>query len=87
MKLDTDTQLSRRTIIKVGLATLATGVVGVASAQGQKIAQSSVMYVEVSKNGMACEQCLQFVAPGSCKVVDGKISPKGYCVAFAPKSK
>ncbi len=30
--------------------------------------------------------CLQFVAPNSCKVVDGTINPKGYCVAFTPKS-
>ncbi len=87
MKDDTVTQMSRRTMLKVGLATLATGATGVAAAQSGKIAQASVMYVDASKNGMLCEQCIQFVAPGSCKVVEGKINPKGYCVAFAPKPK
>ncbi len=85
-----DIQLSRRSMLKVGLSAIAAGVSGisgVATAQGQKIAQASVMYVDVSKNGMLCEQCIQFVAPGACKVVEGKINPKGYCVAFAPKPK
>ncbi|GAC1620635.1 MAG: hypothetical protein NVS9B10_02570 [Nevskia sp.] len=81
------TQMSRRTMLKLGLASLATGVSGVAAAQAQKISQASVMYVDASKNGMLCEQCIQFIAPGACKIVEGKINPKGYCVAFAPKPK
>ena len=85
MTKQTDVNLSRRTILKAGLTVLATGVSATASAQ--KIAQTSVQYVDKSTNGMMCEQCIQFVAPGSCKVVDGKINPKGYCVAFAPKPK
>lgn len=78
---------SRRTIIKLGLSALATGVSGLAFADAQKIAQTSVMYQTTPNNGQACEQCIQFVAPNACKVVAGTISPKGYCVAFAPKPK
>jgi hypothetical protein len=29
---------------------------------------------------------MQFEPPASCKVVDGKISPDGYCIAFVKKA-
>jgi hypothetical protein len=29
---------------------------------------------------------MQFIAPDSCKVVEGKISPNGYCIAWARKT-
>jgi hypothetical protein len=37
--------------------------------------------------GKKCGMCSFFVAGGSCKLVKGKISPNGYCIAFAPKPK
>ncbi len=36
--------------------------------------------------GKKCGACALFKAPGSCAVVKGKISPSGYCIAFAPKA-
>ncbi|HET8584564.1 MAG TPA: hypothetical protein VFM89_02395 [Casimicrobiaceae bacterium] len=33
-----------------------------------------------------CSECMQFVPPGSCKVVEGTISPNGYCIAFVKKT-
>jgi hypothetical protein len=29
---------------------------------------------------------MQFIAPDSCKVVEGKISPNGYCIAWVKKA-
>ena len=37
------------------------------------------------KNGQKCSGCSLFVKPASCKVVTGKISPNGWCVAWAKK--
>jgi hypothetical protein len=37
--------------------------------------------------GKACAACSFFKAPGGCNIVKGKISPKGYCIAFSPKAK
>jgi hypothetical protein len=37
--------------------------------------------------GKKCSMCSLFNAPAGCKVVKGKISPSGYCIAFAPKAK
>jgi hypothetical protein len=36
--------------------------------------------------GKECDKCALFKAPAACSVVKGKISPKGYCIAFAPKA-
>ena len=45
-------------------------------------------YQDQPNNGQRCDACLQFVpgANGTCKVVEGPISPGGWCIAFAKKS-
>ena len=35
--------------------------------------------------GQKCVGCSLFVSPAACTVVKGKISPKGYCIAFGLK--
>jgi hypothetical protein len=35
--------------------------------------------------GQICAGCSLFIKPDKCKVVTGKISPKGWCIAWAPK--
>jgi hypothetical protein len=37
--------------------------------------------------GQVCSGCALFKAPSSCQLVKGAISPKGYCIAYAPKAK
>ncbi len=88
MTQQSDSQISRRAVLKCGLSGIVVAVTGVAAraAAQQKIAQSAVQYQATPKDGKECDMCLQFVAPNSCKVVDGTINPKGYCVAFTPKS-
>lgn len=83
MSEDTKSIISRRTILKVGLGAVTVGFAGAASAQ--KMAPSMVMYQATPKDGHQCNKCVQFEAPASCKVVEGKISPTGWCAAFAPK--
>ena len=41
--------------------------------------QKTAAYVTHPVGGKQCSGCLQFEAPSSCKIVKGKISPKGYC--------
>jgi hypothetical protein len=36
-------------------------------------------------NGAKCAGCSLFISPAACSVVEGKISPGGYCIAYAPK--
>jgi len=56
-----------------------------------KATKQAMQYQDYPKNGQQCSACLQFVpgakpdANGTCKVVDGPISPKGWCIAFVKK--
>ncbi len=68
----------------VGVAAAAV-VARTASAQDQKLAQNLVQYQDQPKDGNECDKCVNWVAPNQCKIVAGNISPKGWCVAYAPK--
>ena len=57
----------------------------VAQAQ-QKATKDAVKYQDKPKGDQQCSNCLQFVAPGSCKIVEGAVSPTGYCIAWAKKA-
>lgn len=51
---------------------------------------TKAQYKYISKpgpKGQKCSGCALFTAPAGCKVVKGKISPNGYCIAYAPKAK
>ena len=86
MTKDKTVQLKRRAVLHAGLAALTLGVADYVPAQ-QKIAQNLVQYQDKPKGDAECDKCMHFVAPGSCKVVDGKISPKGWCAVFAVQAK
>ncbi len=81
---------SRRQVLKLGMYGLgaigAMSVAGAASAQvAKKAAQTSVKYQQSPKDGKHCAQCQHFIAPSSCKVVDGAINANGYCILFSKK--
>ena len=78
--------VSRRKWLLMGVGVLAAAVPGRTWAQ-QKMAQKLVQYQDKPKNAQECDECLHFVAPASCKMVDGTINPKGWCALFAPKPK
>ncbi|MGE4530269.1 MAG: iron oxidase [Acidithiobacillus sp.] len=54
--------------------------------------KSSVSYQDHPSGKDMCSNCAHFVpgpspvVAGTCKVVAGKISPKGYCYAYSPIS-
>jgi hypothetical protein len=57
-----------------------------------KLAKADVQYQDRPRDGKDCDDCMHFVrgaqgTPSTCKVVDGAISPHGYCFAFTPKAK
>jgi hypothetical protein len=84
VKPENEKQLSRRTALQAIVAVFAAGASGLA-ATDQKIAQNLVQYQGTPKDGHECDKCMHFIAPDSCKVVAGKVSPKGWCAAFAAK--
>ena len=86
-----DKKLTRRSFLR-GAATLA-GAAGAASiipirvAHAQKADKKSMQYQDTPKNGQDCAACTYFVEPNKCGIVEGDISPKGWCVAYNPKKK
>jgi hypothetical protein len=63
-----------------------------ALADGSKASQASMHYQTTPNGDKHCSLC-QFFIPsqdatsnGTCQVVDGSISPNGYCIAFSARS-
>jgi hypothetical protein len=73
-------------VLRVGVGVWAALIPVRAGAQ-PKIAQKLVQYQEKLKGPQECDNCLHFVPPSSCKTVEGKINPKGWCQLYAPKPK
>ena len=99
-KVDNFTALkSRRSVLKKALAFMAAiGALplleSIRSARAAgKLTKAEVKYQDQPNAGKDCDDCLQFIAGatpkanGTCRVVDGIISPHGYCIAFTPKPK
>ncbi len=78
---------TRRGLIRTGFGIVAATatLAGTARAQDTKIGKALVQYQETPKDGAECDKCVNWVAPNSCKIVEGQINPKGWCVAYAPK--
>jgi hypothetical protein len=62
-----------------------TGIAAAADDSGGTKAQFKYQ-AKPGPGGKKCSACALFKAPASCQVVKGKISPSGYCIAFAPKA-
>lgn len=78
---------SRREVLRAGVGVLAGVVIPTGVLAQAKIAQKLVEYQEKPKGPQECDNCLHFVPPSSCKMVEGKINPKGWCKLYAPKPK
>ncbi len=85
MNDDTKDRTARRRVLAGGIAVLAGGMLVRAAAAQQKLEQAAVQYQDHPKDGQKCSICVNFIAPNACKLVNGTISPEGYCIAFAPK--
>lgn len=52
-----------------------------------KVTQESVKYQAKPSNAQKCADCLHFIKESNtCKLVDGKISPEGWCILWVKKA-
>ncbi|MDD5328923.1 MAG: hypothetical protein PHX38_02885 [Sulfuricella sp.] len=51
----------------------------------KKVSKAQAKYQEKPKGQQQCAVCNNFVPPNSCNLVEGKISPSGWCTLFTPK--
>jgi hypothetical protein len=47
-----------------------------------KLAKSAVGFEHPAKGSHHCSECQHFVAPDSCRIVAGAISPRDWCKRF-----
>jgi High potential iron-sulfur protein len=65
---------------------------GAALADSAKASQASMHYQTTPNGNSQCSGCKFFIpgqsadADGSCQIVDGVISPHGYCMAYNSQS-
>ena len=82
-------EVSRRRLLKAVVlwtgASLAAGLGASNALAQQKVPKESMKYQDKPNGEKQCSNCAQFVPPGGCKVVEGPISPQGYCLAWAKK--
>ena len=58
----------------------------VSQAQAQPtFKQADVMYQTKPKDDQRCGLCASFAPPNACQLVQGTISPTGWCQLFSPK--
>ena len=86
--MDKQMNRSRRSLLKgAALAagtTLAATLIPIREAQA-KTPKDAVAYQEKPNNGQKCSECNFFQPPKTCSVVDGDISPDGWCKLFTKK--
>ena len=89
----TERSISRRQMLKCAVAVGGLAVVASRGAHAQsKVTKEMMKYQTQPHEKQECDNCVQFVpgasssANGTCKVVDGDISPHAWCVAYAPKA-
>lgn len=86
--------VTRRTFVKgvVVLPAFAGLLTAAASADASKASQASMHYQTSPNGNMRCALCKFFIpgkdaqSNGTCQVVDGSISPNGYCIAYNAKA-
>ena len=88
--------VSRRSFVKGAVLVTAgaaiPGLVTSTPAFGQaKATKAAMQYQEKPNGNKQCSNCLQFVPGkkpkdnGTCKIVEGSISPNAYCIAWVAK--
>lgn len=87
---DRSTMVSRRRVLRDGAlvaggAAFAAGVFAAAPAFAGKTSQKGVSYQATPKGAARCDNCKFWQPPAACKVVDGIISPAGWCTLYAKK--
>lgn len=82
--------VSRRDFLNIaaigGTVIVAAGMADPAFAAPKKFSQQQAHYQPIPKSGQRCQSCALWQAPTACQVVDGQVSPAGWCILYQAKS-
>ena len=82
----TDRRVLRRRVLRAALASVAAWIASGALSRTrarEKMSQKEAEYQDTPKDIRMCATCTFFEPPKACKVVEGEISPNGWCKVFA----
>lgn len=88
-------RMPRRDLLETALATVGAGCVLIAlraeqtpaQAEGQpKLAKADASYQDRPNGQQHCAICAHYLPPAACQVVQGEVSPNGWCDRFQPKT-
>jgi hypothetical protein len=81
--------VSRRRVLRDGAffagGAVFAGGVFLAAPASAKVSQKGVSYQATPKGAARCDNCKFWQPPAACKVVEGVISPAGWCTLYAVK--
>jgi len=81
--------LLKRAAVAAGLASAPWARSSLAQGKARK---QDMHYQDQPKDGQQCATCIQFIpggkpgASGACQIVEGPISPNGWCIEYIKKS-
>jgi hypothetical protein len=76
----------RRLLLSAAAAVGAATAGGIGSAEAAlKVSASAAGYQDHPNGDQQCSKCAHFLPPSTCKMVDGAISPNGYCRLFSSR--
>jgi len=90
--MDDNPKLSRRSALRAaallaGAALAASMVRSKGALAQQKASKQSMQYQDGPNGDKECSNCLHFLpSNNTCAVVEGTVSPKGYCLVWVKKS-
>jgi High potential iron-sulfur protein len=81
--------LCRRSLLKsvpvIAGAIISTNAMAESLVAQTKLTHDAAKYQDTPKDGQQCSNCVQFVAPASCKVVEDPVAASGWCQLFVAK--
>jgi High potential iron-sulfur protein len=87
MENSTQRKISRRSVMQaLSFAIIsAPAMLRSRSALAAKMSKAAAAYQNSPKGSQTCANCKLFVPPSSCTIVEGPISPKGWCKFWVGK--
>jgi len=82
--------LSRRRLLKgaallAGASLTASMVSSKNALAQQKVSKETAKYQDKPSADKQCSNCAQFIPNNGCKLVEGTVSPQGYCILWQKK--
>jgi hypothetical protein len=79
--------MSASLLVPISLFSAPSSAATATPAAAKKLAKAGVKYQDKPKGDQKCGTCTNFIAASkTCKLVEGPISPDGYCILWAKKA-